>query len=452
VAQIQDIIVGSGGAAGILARALAGAGRSVAVLESGPSGVDPGFGWGEADVHSQLMQSGGRVGTRDGSTSIQQGRCIGGSTTVGDGIADSFAPGVIDAWRSRGLGGVDRLTDAADAVLRTLGAAPDPADERAGIDALLASATPRAGRWRGRVAGTRSDEDGQLGGPTAGDLEQARLAGAELVFSAAAEGFHMKGDRALSIRGPGLEREAERFILCAGALGTPALLRRSKLIDGDELSGLVLPRRLLVLARFEQPVRKGARPGSWVFDERLRLAGDGPDGFAIEGASIGPATAAALSGLPIPVVRDVLRSWDRVEAAWCVVPEAASLRFDRRGAAFAGRVDSSSARERTLQGLTLTVETLLAAGARDVFIPVGDGQPIRRASDLSALDADASDAPAACIAPQGGCADLVDEIGRVRGTDNVYVCDTSVFPTAAGLTPMVPTMALGQVRARDLLA
>jgi choline dehydrogenase-like flavoprotein len=35
-----------------------------------------------------------------------------------------------------------------------------------------------------------------------------------------------------------------------------------------------------------------------------------------------------------------------------------------------------------------------------------------------------------------------DPWGRVRGARNVYVADTSLFPTALGVNPMVTVMAL----------
>lgn len=442
----RDVIIGSGAASGILARALARSGRSVAVIESGPERVDGDFAWGEADTSARLMQAGGRIGSRGGVTAIRQGRCLGGSATVGFGVADSIRRAALEDWRERAGWPTDDLSAAQDRVLEELGATPDPADERAAIDSLLARGARTAGRWRARTVVARGRG---LAGPVVAALEDARRAGAELVADSHAERLLMEGGRATLIRGPGMGREGERYILCAGALGTPELLRRSGLLD-DNVSGLTLPRRLLVLARFGEPLRPGPPGGAWVFEDRLVL-GRNPGGFAVEGASVGVATVAALSNQPLPVVRDLLSSWDRVGAAWCVVPEPAELKFDRQASPVAGRIDPSRAADSAAEGLLATAEMLLRSGAQEVYLPVLGTGPLTRSSSLSGLDAAAvAVAPAACVAPQGGCADVVDSTGKVRGTDNVWVCDASVFPSPAGLAPMVPLMALAQVRAQQL--
>lgn len=45
---------------------------------------------------------------------------------------------------------------------------------------------------------------------------------------------------------------------------------------------------------------------------------------------------------------------------------------------------------------------------------------------------------------------VVDDLGKVWGTDNVYVADASVFPTASGVNPMITTMAIADRIARGL--
>ena len=54
---------------------------------------------------------------------------------------------------------------------------------------------------------------------------------------------------------------------------------------------------------------------------------------------------------------------------------------------------------------------------------------------------------------QGGNAigAVVDADLRVRGTDNVYVCDASVFPTSTDVLPQLTVMAVADDAARRLV-
>jgi len=44
----------------------------------------------------------------------------------------------------------------------------------------------------------------------------------------------------------------------------------------------------------------------------------------------------------------------------------------------------------------------------------------------------------------------VDEAGRVRGVDNLYVCDASLFPSASAVNPQATVMALADVISRGV--
>lgn len=46
---------------------------------------------------------------------------------------------------------------------------------------------------------------------------------------------------------------------------------------------------------------------------------------------------------------------------------------------------------------------------------------------------------------------VVDPQGRVWGTEGLYVCDASVFPSASGVNPMVTTMAISDYISRGIV-
>jgi choline dehydrogenase-like flavoprotein len=55
--------------------------------------------------------------------------------------------------------------------------------------------------------------------------------------------------------------------------------------------------------------------------------------------------------------------------------------------------------------------------------------------------------------PQGGNAlgAVVDEDFRVRGSDNVYLCDASVFPTSVHVNPQLTVMGMAQYAAQKII-
>ncbi|MCP4872510.1 MAG: hypothetical protein GY898_27785 [Proteobacteria bacterium] len=156
---------------------LARAGRSVVLIEEGPSRVDPGFGWTDVDISRDLLRQGGRVPTTDGSVSIVQGRCLGGSATVSAGIAAAANPRALEQWQSQGWSAdtIRRFGAACDERLEALGATLDGEQARPPADSVLARgavAIRHDGRWLERVA-VRTP-GGALAGPMVSALEEAR--------------------------------------------------------------------------------------------------------------------------------------------------------------------------------------------------------------------------------------------------------------------------------------
>jgi choline dehydrogenase-like flavoprotein len=45
---------------------------------------------------------------------------------------------------------------------------------------------------------------------------------------------------------------------------------------------------------------------------------------------------------------------------------------------------------------------------------------------------------------------VVDERGRVRGTEGLYICDGSIFPSPSGVNPQATIMALSDIISRNL--
>ncbi len=138
-ARHDVIVVGSGAAGSILAARFAAAGRRVLVLERGPH-VDPAaFTDDEVRQYLELYNEGALQLATNFSLQVLQGMCVGGGTTINNGLCLDPPAAVLDAW----AGGRDRPRRAC--APRSRACAPTSASSRS---APTAPAPLRAGSRR----------------------------------------------------------------------------------------------------------------------------------------------------------------------------------------------------------------------------------------------------------------------------------------------------------------
>jgi choline dehydrogenase-like flavoprotein len=454
---VQDCIVGSGPAAAVLALRLSEAGRSVVVLEEGLGQLPQGTDGSASSTQALLVRDSGLRATHDGGLTLYQGRCLGGSATLGQGICEPLSAERMGLWQQQhGWSTEGDPVEAGRRAMAHLAASPMPDEGHNRNNALLMEGALRLGlslRSPALATGTGiGPTTSGLGGAMAGLLDAAGRAGADIRTSHRVARLGRDGDRLTEATGAGFGVAAERFFLCAGALQGADLLHASGITPSGLGRGASLIHRLLVLARFDEPVNCDLGGSTTVTAEHR--AG----GYSIEPTSVGPALAAAHTRAPLPELRRLLGSFDRLAAAWCVVPGGTgALTWGRRGRPRLSRSFGVEEFGRAREALVSAARLFLAAGAREVVLPVDGLPPIQRRSDLAALEERElgyGDLPALCLAPQGSCkmgsSGPVAPDFRLRGLDNLYVCDASLFPTSAGLRPMVPTMTMAELLASRL--
>ena len=76
-----------------------------------------------------------------------------------------------------------------------------------------------------------------------------------------------------------------------------------------------------------------------------------------------------------------------------------------------------------------------------------------RSSELPERILESGDLLMTSAHPQGGNAlgAVVDEDFRVRGADNLYLCDASVFPTSVHVNPQLTVMGMAQYAAQKMI-
>ncbi len=507
--EADVVVVGSGAGAGVVARELSGAGRSVLVLEAGAFVPEPEMPTDELAAFDQLYLDHGLASTWDGSVSILAGAGVGGGTTINWMTCLAAPPAVRREWaQEHGLAGFDGAEGDADyaAIKGELGVTAAPAmpakdaaliagarvlgieaalternaagctscgscpfgcragTKRSGLQAHLADATLRGARL---VAGARVDRV---------LVEGRRTVGVEATVSVGAVDGAPAASRRLTVR-------ARQVVLAAGALRSPAILIRSGLSHPATGRNLRLQPVPLVAGRFGEPIEMWSGVMQAARSTEYVDGGPGRNGYVIESAPGHPGLIA------------LAFSWEGADAHAYLMDQIGSFapliaitRDGGEGRVSLARSGSVRVDYRLDPSGVATLRHAIgqmarmsrAAGAREIVAmgtppawhgrqasgPGGEERAFGVYLDrLGSFDF-SPNRGAVFSAHQMGTVRLgadprlhpCDPGGRVRsGTSEaviggLYVADASLFPTAIGANPMLTVMALARRVARTVAA
>jgi choline dehydrogenase-like flavoprotein len=480
-------VLGSGAGGAITAQSLSAAGLRVAIVEEGPLASSSEFHMREAEAYGRLYQESGARKSADSAISILQGRCVGGSTTVNWTSSLRAPPATLAHWRSaHGLGSMEEsaLAPWYERIEAALGVAPWSVAPNENNDALRRGCAALGLGWgviARNVRGCWNLGYCGMGCPT--NAKQSMLVtaipaaldrGAVLVHRARVERLRIAGDRIDSCEAYGIEASGEpvrmririrarHYILAAGAIGSPAILLRSRAPDPHGATGrrTFLHPTVASVAAMPAPVHgwSGA-PQSVYSDHFLDGPLDGPVGFKLESAPVHPLLAAItlpgfgeeharrMAGLPNrQVLIALLRDGFHPES-----PGGRVVLRDDGSAALAYRM-TPYLWEGARRAWLAMARIQLAAGAREVLPVHEEAQPLadwgtaRGAIEGLALRPLAARVMSAHV--MGGCAmgrdprsSVVDEAGRHHHLANLSVHDGSLFPTGLGTNPQLTIYAL----------
>lgn len=509
--EADVVVVGSGAGGGVVAAALAEAGRSTVVLEAGPFVDEATMPRNELDAFSRLYLNYGLLSTWDGSVTMLAGAGVGGSTLV-NWMTSMAAPADIrDEWRrAHGLadledGGIwsddvaaleDELSVAPvrrqppkDQVIligaERLGWEAAPARRNAAVDCDDCGSCPFGCRRGSKQSGIRVH------------LARAGAAGARIVPQVRVTRVLIERGRAVGVQGralvPGSELEprvrpiivrARQVVLAAGALRSPALLQASGVRHRAIGYHLRIHPTTVVAGHMTMPVDMWHGPMQGARSLQFSTGENGRNGYVMESA---PGHLGLLA-LALP--------WEGIDA------HAASMRDARHLAPLiavtrdggTGRVTLTRAgRVRadywlddvgvaTLRHAAVRIARLArAAGAGEIVVAATPGirfQPVRSsaASDAAAYGRFEDHVARMDFRPNRGSIFSAHQMGsvrmgaaprdhpcdpngrvRARGRRDrliggLYVADASLFPTAIGVNPMLTVMALARRVARTVLA
>jgi choline dehydrogenase-like flavoprotein len=508
--EADVVVVGSGAGGGVAAARLAEAGRAVLVVEAGAFVPETAFSPYELDGFDRLYLDHGLTATADLGIAILAGGTLGGGTTVNWMTCLEPPPALRQRWaREHGLEGLDGApADAELARLRVeLGlelAHAIPAKDRLVLEGAHALG------WRSALVRRNASACGDCGACGFGCRRGARHSGprlhlawaardgARVLVRATVERVDVQAGRAVGVQGEVVRADggrrpfrarAPQVVVAAGALRTPLVLRRSGVAHpalGEYLRLHPVP---VVAARLAEPVEMWHGPTQAASSDEFARPGpaapEGPGpahgGFLIETAPGHPGLIALAFPWEGRAAAAHLMAAIRYFAPLIAIVadrDHGRVGLSRHGRARVeyriSRRDADSARRALVEMARLAraggAEAMLALGTPPAGFDLAGGRASPQAwraylEQLARFDF-RPNRGTLFSAHQMGTARAgrepgshpCDPQGRVRAdrlgivVRGLYVADTSLFPTAAGVNPMVSAMLLAASTARTVLA
>jgi choline dehydrogenase-like flavoprotein len=479
VVTADAVIVGSGAGGAMAARTLARAGLDIVVLEEGRRWTVEEFRTTHPiERYAGLYRGAGTtIALGRPSMALPIGRAVGGTTVVNSGTCFRPTLSVQRRWRDQfglGLADPDRLAGHLDDVEHTLQVAPVPLQIMGRNGRLLLDGAESLG-WA--AAPIPRNAPGCAGccqcaigcprnakfGVHLNALPQACAAGARIISHARVERVLHRHGRARGVRarrpdGTALDVLADTVVVAAGATETPGLLRRSGIGAHPRLGrNLALHPAAMLAGRFDDDVV------AWhgVLQSAAVDQFHQSDGVLIEATSTPP----GMGSMVFPGYGAELLGW--LERA----PQVATF-----GAMVADRGVGSvtSVRGETLvryniarddiARLTVAMEAmgrlLFAAGAVEVLTGLPGATTVTSLPALRELlrNSNPRSLHLAAFHPTGTAAAgadervcPVDETGRLRGIDGVWVADASILPSSPEVNPQLSIMAMALAVAGEIV-
>lgn len=475
------VVVGSGAGGATVATELALAGKRVLVLEEGKSVP--------ADVHGAMRQSQSlrNVWRENGMTvafglggaptvNVTMGRVIGGSSVLTGGVCYRVSEHVLDHW-SKEMGLSELTSSAVDRyyahVEKALHVEEVPVEMRSRSTSLFAEGAEKLGYPLSPIRRNTNGCEGcgrcNFGCPHSAKmsvdlsyLPRAVAAGATVFSECLVDRITIEHGRATGVVGRLLDGprgtrksrltvRAKQVVVAAGGVHSPGLLAASGIggVGGHVGRNLTLHPGCRLYARFDEPVRGWAGSLQSAFSTAFEHEGVLLNSLFVPASVI----AATMPGAGPRHAR-------LAEQVGHIAMFGAMVHDDGGGFVVRNPFGREpvmfyrwSQRDRValLRGIRIMGDTFLAAGAKEIFLPVLGSEGLTpdefRRFDLDSISTvrieSASQHPLGTCRMSRTAADgVVDAFGRSWDVSGLYVADGSILPSSLGVNPQLTVMMM----------
>jgi choline dehydrogenase-like flavoprotein len=498
--EVDVAIVGTGAGGGTSAEILSHAGLRVLMIEEGPYWTAAQFKMLESESYPNLYQESAARKTKDKGINILQGRSVGGSTTVNWTSSFRTPPATLKYWRERfGLGGYaeEALAPWFEQMERRLNVKPWAEAPNGNNDVLHRGASalkvptgviPRNVKdcWNLGYCGMGCPKNAKQSMlvttiPSAlqhGAILLSRTRAQRLVPGSGGKIASLEcvamDDRGIYPTNHRITVRARHFVLAGGAIGTPALLLRSKLPDpyGRVGKRTFLHPTVISAATMPDVVNPFSGAPQSIYSDHFLYVDpiDGPVGYKLEVPPLHPVlTSTTMTSYGLSNA-ETMRDLAHASAI------IALLRDGFHDESPGGTVELKSDEtplldyqitpylwEGARRALDMMAQIQFAAGATSVLplhesaVPYQTVDAARAA--IAVLPMEILRTRVASAHVMGGCAmgadpktSVVDGHGSHHHVDNVSVFDGSAFPTSIGANPQLSIYGIVARLAHALVA
>ncbi len=457
----------------------------IAILESGPHNTKENFNQREIDM-TALYYNRGAVLSKNLQIGVAAGNTLGGSSAVYTGVSFRPPSSVIENWKNEF--GLEFLSDeyvdkSLDEIEREISVHELPKSWDNDNNRLFQEGAENLGipvkRLKINTKNCQQQGFCNLGcttGAKQGTLEvqipKITKLGVQIfcntkVISVAENTINTivleapEGTEPNTLENGSHQFTAKKIVLAAGVLNTPAILLRSAKLLGINNKNIgryiTLHPAFNINGIYHKNLSNYKGFPKTVYSDHFSKS----DNFYLETSFYFPGvTAKNISGYG-KLHQEIMKSYNRMMSILILTHDKAEyhnrITIDKKGNIVIDYTLSKDSKKALVKALQEATKVFFAAGCEQVLVPGSNKLPLTREDQKSIKNLISEKylnlykTPLSSAHPQGGVRMGIDKnksvcdlSGKVYGTNSIYVCDASLFPTSVNVNPYETVMLLAK--------